>query len=146
MHPDYLTQQVAPLILQQVAPFFRTQTTTDRQTSLLVESDGHVLGELHAAYPRVRRHRTRRPRETLAWRGTAARSDGTLLHFLAAAPPTNHKHNLTSLFSNRRWQCCGLEPLNTQSLRNSAENQHTSGHLFPIVSSPSNKGTHKNEI
>ena len=57
MHPDNLTQQVAPLFLQQVAPFFRTQTTTtDRQTSLLVESDGHVLGELHAAYPRVRRH------------------------------------------------------------------------------------------
>ena len=72
MHPDYLAQQVAPLSLPQVAPFFRTQrTTTDRQTSLLVESGGHVLGELHAAYPRVRLHRTRRPRETLLgeWRG-----------------------------------------------------------------------------
>ena len=31
-----------------------------------------MLGELHEAYPRVRRHRTRRPRETLCRRRTAA--------------------------------------------------------------------------
>ena len=62
MHPDYYTQQVAPLFLQQVAPVV-SDTDDDRPTSLLVESDGYVLGELHAAYPRVRRHHTRRPRE-----------------------------------------------------------------------------------
>ena len=66
--PDQLIQQVAPIALQQVAPFFRTHTTTDRQTSLLAGSDRHVLGVLREAYPRVRCHRTRRPRETLAWR------------------------------------------------------------------------------
>ena len=32
-------------------------TTTDWQTSLLVESDGCVLGELREAYPQVQRHR-----------------------------------------------------------------------------------------
>ena len=71
--PDLLIQQVAPFALQQVAPFFRTQTTTNRQTSLLDGSDRHVLGELHEAYPRMQRHRTRRPRETLC-RRTAASS------------------------------------------------------------------------
>ena len=86
MHPDYFTQQVAP--------FFRTQTTIDRQTSLLVKSDGHVLGELHAAYSRVRRHRTRRPRETLAWR-TAGRS-GTLCRTRRKSPWGRRRwaHNL----------------------------------------------------
>ena len=47
-------------------------------------------------------------------------------HFLAAAPPTDHKHNLICPFPNNR--------------------ENTSGLLFPIVSSLSNKGTHKNEI
>ena len=66
--PDQLVQQVAPFALQQVVPFSRTQTTTDRQTSLLAGSDRHVLGVLREACPRVRCHRTLRPRGTLAWR------------------------------------------------------------------------------
>ena len=82
------------LVVQQVAPLFRTQTTTDRQTSLLVESDGHVIGELHAANSRVRCHRTRRPREILAWR-TAGRS-GTLCRTRRKSPWSRRcwAHNL----------------------------------------------------
>ena len=64
--PDHLVKQVALFALQRISPLARTRTTTtDRQTSLLVESDGYVLGELREAYPRVQRHRARRPRETL---------------------------------------------------------------------------------
>ena len=52
---DQSIQQVAPFALQQAAPFFLTQTTTtDRQTSLLPGSDGHVLGVLREASSRVR--------------------------------------------------------------------------------------------
>ena len=66
---DQFAQQVAPLCPQQVAPFARTRsTTTDRQTSLLAGSDRHVLGVLREAYPRVRCHRTPRPRGPFAWR------------------------------------------------------------------------------
>ena len=61
MLPGYFAQQVAPLCPHQVAPFCRTlTTTTDWQTSLLVESDGHELGELHETYPRVQGHSIRR--------------------------------------------------------------------------------------
>ena len=49
MLPGHFAQQVAPLCPQQVAPFCRTLTTTDSQTSLLVESDGCVFDELHDA-------------------------------------------------------------------------------------------------
>ena len=56
--PDQLVQQVAPFALQRISSFARTQTTTDRQTSLLDGSDRHVLGVLREAYPRVRCHRT----------------------------------------------------------------------------------------
>ena len=75
--PDQLVQQVAPFALQQVVEFARTQTTTtDRQTSLLAGSDRHVLGVLREAYPRVRCHRTLRPRGTLAWRTAGGREGG----------------------------------------------------------------------
>ena len=67
--PDQLVQQVALFALQRIAPFARTwMTTTDRQTSLLAGTDRHVLGVRHEAYPRVRCHRTPRPRGTLALR------------------------------------------------------------------------------
>ena len=57
---------------QRVAPFYRTlTTTTDCQTSLLVESDGYVLGELREAYPRVQRHRCQRPQKRLCRRRAA---------------------------------------------------------------------------
>ena len=47
--PDQSVQQVALFILQRIAPFARTQTTTDRQTSILAERDRHVLGVLREA-------------------------------------------------------------------------------------------------
>ena len=59
---DLLPQQVT------VSPFIRTRTTTtDRQTSFLAGSDGHVLCVFRAAYPRVRCHHIPHPRGTLAW-------------------------------------------------------------------------------
>ena len=63
-------QHLAPdQLVQQVAPFARTwTTTTDRQTSFLAGSDRRVLGVLREAYLRVQCHRTPRPRGTLAWR------------------------------------------------------------------------------
>ena len=71
MLPGYFAQQVAPLYLQRVVPFCRTlTTTTDWQTSLLVEIDGYVLGELREAYPRVQRHRG--PQKRLCRRRAAA--------------------------------------------------------------------------
>ena len=67
--PDQLIQQVAPLAIQGVAPFARTRTTTtDRQTSLLVESDRHVFGVLREACLRVRFLRTPRLRGIFARR------------------------------------------------------------------------------
>ena len=45
--------RVAPIYLQQVALFNRTLTTTDSQTSLLVESDRLALDVLDGACLRV---------------------------------------------------------------------------------------------
>ena len=74
--PDHLPQQFSLFSPQRVSPFVRTRTTTDRQTSLLAGSDGHVLGVRFEAYLRARCHRTPRPRGTLAWR--TAGGSGTL--------------------------------------------------------------------
>ena len=82
--------------------FGHRRRLTDRQVFSL--SDGHVLGELHAAYPRVRRHRTRRPRETLAWSKTAARS-GALCRTRRRSPWSRRRwaHNLWGSRS-RQWR------------------------------------------
>ena len=53
--------KIALFALQRIAPFARTRTTTDRQTSLLAGSDKHVLVVLREEYPRVRSHHTPHP-------------------------------------------------------------------------------------
>ena len=50
----------------------RSSTDFNHLISRCVAVKGHVLGVLREAYPRVRCHRTLRPRGTLAWR-TAGR-------------------------------------------------------------------------
>ena len=53
--PDHLPQLVSLFSPQQVSPFARTRTTTtNRQTSLLARSDGHVLVFV-MKHPRERR-------------------------------------------------------------------------------------------
>ena len=73
--PDHMPQQVSLFFPQRVSPFSRTRTTTtDRQTSLLAESDRLVLGmhrEEHLT--RVRHRRNPHPRGTVA-QGTVAGS------------------------------------------------------------------------
>ena len=92
----YAFAHLAPdQLVQQVAPFARTwTTTTDRQTSLLAGSDRHVLGVLREAYPRVRCHRTLRPRGTVARRTVVG--SGTLWRTRRKSPWGRRRwaHNL----------------------------------------------------